>query len=166
GLEHAAISSSPNLAALRSVATESPSGRLVIDISRLRETRANFDVNEITMVRPVTAGVPAVGEPARESARLEPSAYSFPRVSLPLVKARWTNTQLSVSAVIIAAALLLAVVFALRARSGIVPEENVAASPSPTVEPTPSPSPTPTPAPKAAAKKPPVQQKKKGNSIL
>jgi len=166
GLEHAAVSSSPNLAALRSVGTESPSGRLVIDISRLRETRANVDVNEVTLVRPTTA---ARVEPAAEvapAARLEPSAYSFPRISLPLVKARWTNKQLSVIAVIIAAALLLAVVFALRARSGIVPAESVAASPSPTVEPTPSPSPTPTPTPKAAAKKPPVQPKKKGNSIL
>jgi serine/threonine-protein kinase len=170
GLEHAAVSSSPNLAALRSVGTESPSGRLVIDISRLRETRANVDVNEITIVRPVAASVAAAGETAPQSSRLEPSAYSFPRVSLPLVKARWTNRQLSVIAVIIAAALLLAVVFALRARSGIVPEESVAASPSPTVEPTPSPSPspTPTPAPKAPAKKAPVEPKKnsKGKSIL
>src|ERR1051325_6744391 len=115
GLEHAAISSSPNLAALRSVGTESPSGRLVIDISRLRETRANVDVNEVTMVRPPTAQV----EAAPAAARLEPSEYSFPRISLPLVKARWTNKQLSIIAVIIAAALLLAVVFALRARSGV-----------------------------------------------
>src|ERR1051325_88273 len=44
GLEHAAITSSPNIEALRSVGTESPSGRLVIDISKLRETRANVDV--------------------------------------------------------------------------------------------------------------------------
>src|SRR6185503_14756852 len=55
GFEHAAITSSPNLAALRSVGTESPSGRLVIDISRLRESRANSEPeNELTVIRPAS----------------------------------------------------------------------------------------------------------------
>src|SRR5688572_9393173 len=40
GLEHAAVASSPNLESLRNVGTESPSGRSIIDISRLRESRA------------------------------------------------------------------------------------------------------------------------------
>lgn len=50
GLEHAAATSSPDLKALRDVGTESPSGRLVIDISRLRENRAaNSEANEVTV---------------------------------------------------------------------------------------------------------------------
>jgi serine/threonine protein kinase len=40
GLEHAASISAPSLESLRSAGTETPSGRLVIDIERLRESRA------------------------------------------------------------------------------------------------------------------------------
>ncbi|MCA1575729.1 MAG: serine/threonine protein kinase [Acidobacteria bacterium] len=40
GLEHQAITSAPNIKALRGAGLESPSGRLVVDISKLRETRA------------------------------------------------------------------------------------------------------------------------------
>src|ERR1044071_417199 len=59
GFEHAAITSSPNLAALRRVGTESPSGRLVIDISRLRESRASSGAaSEVTLIRP-SSGVVA-----------------------------------------------------------------------------------------------------------
>lgn len=40
GLEHAAVSTAPSMEALRSAGTESPSGRLVVDLGRLRENRA------------------------------------------------------------------------------------------------------------------------------
>lgn len=40
GLEHSASVSAPSLESLRSAGTETPSGRLVIDIERLREQRA------------------------------------------------------------------------------------------------------------------------------
>jgi serine/threonine-protein kinase len=40
GLEHAASISAPTIETLRSAGTETPSGRLVIDIERLRESRA------------------------------------------------------------------------------------------------------------------------------
>jgi serine/threonine-protein kinase len=40
GLEHHAITSAPDLKALREAAVESPSGRLIVDIAKLRETRA------------------------------------------------------------------------------------------------------------------------------
>jgi len=40
GLEHHAVKSAPDIEALRDVGVESPSGRLVVDISRLREKRA------------------------------------------------------------------------------------------------------------------------------
>lgn len=41
GLEHNAITSAPDLKALRNAALETPSGRLVVDIAKLRETRAS-----------------------------------------------------------------------------------------------------------------------------
>jgi hypothetical protein len=40
GFEHHALKSAPNIEALRDAGVESPSGRLVVDISRLREKRA------------------------------------------------------------------------------------------------------------------------------
>jgi len=48
GLEHQAITSAPDIKALRGAGLESPSGRLVVDIARLRETRAadKTDKNE------------------------------------------------------------------------------------------------------------------------
>jgi hypothetical protein len=157
GFEHAALTSSPNLAALRSVGTESPSGRLVIDISRLRENRATADISEETIMRPAAA-VPAVGDGSAQS--LAPAKYSFPRISLPLATSIWSNRQFRVMAVVVAAVLLLGIILAVRSRTGFAPAASVVtASPSPTIEPTPSPSPSPSP--KAQAKKPPVQPKKK-----
>lgn len=161
GFEHAAVTSSPNLATLRSVGTESPSGRLIIDISRLRESRALPDANEITMIRP-TANAPAGDGKAQP---VTTANQPFPRISLPLTRSSWTNKRLGVVAVVIAAVLLIGVIVAVRSRSGLPPvDPALEASPSPTVEPTPSPSPTATP--KAVAKKTPVQPKKKGNSIF
>lgn len=40
GLEHHALTSAPDIRALRGAALQSPSGRLVVDIAKLRETRA------------------------------------------------------------------------------------------------------------------------------
>ena len=40
GLEHHAVTSAPDIDALRGAALQSPSGRLVVDIAKLRETRA------------------------------------------------------------------------------------------------------------------------------
>jgi serine/threonine protein kinase len=166
GFEHAAVTSSPNLAALRSVGTESPSGRLIIDISRLRESRAVSDVNEITIIRPAASVVAAVGDSAPG---VNTAKQPFPRISLPLTRSIWANRQLRVAVVVVAAVLLFGIMLAVRSRSGLPPTDpSSAASPSPTIEPTPSPSPlpSPSPSPKAQAKKPPVQEKKKGNSIL
>jgi serine/threonine-protein kinase len=48
GLEHQAITSAPDIRALRGAQLESPSGRLIVDIAKLRETRATdkTDKNE------------------------------------------------------------------------------------------------------------------------
>ncbi|HEV2827864.1 MAG TPA: protein kinase [Pyrinomonadaceae bacterium] len=162
GFEHAAITSSPNLAALRSVGTESPSGRLIIDISRLRESRAIPDANEVTVIRPTASVSPADGGSAPDSV---PAKRSFPRISLPLSSSIWSKRQSKVIVGLIATVLVLGIILAVRSRSALAPAESVvAASPSPTVEPTPSPSPSPSP--KAQAKKSPAPAKKKGNSFV
>jgi serine/threonine-protein kinase len=56
GLEHHALKSAPDIEALRDAGVESPSGRLVVDISRLREKKAlSSGSNEIKVL-----GAPAV----------------------------------------------------------------------------------------------------------
>ena len=167
GLEHAAITSSPNMAALRDVGTESPSGRLVIDISRLRENRAtNPNANESTVIgsspsapgRDGNGGGPAVTTGKRPL---------FPRVSIPFNVTEQSKKRLQVIAALVAAVLLIGITLAVRSRFA-APATNavVAASPSPSVEPTPSPSPTETPTPQE--RKPVVRPKKesKGRSLV
>jgi len=53
GLEHAAITSAPDLKALRDVGTQSPSGRLIIDLAKLREHRA-FNSSDETVIAKTT----------------------------------------------------------------------------------------------------------------
>ena len=51
GLEHHALKSAPDIEALRDAGVESPSGRLVVDISRLREKKAlSSGSNEIKVI--------------------------------------------------------------------------------------------------------------------
>lgn len=165
GLEHAELTSSPNLAALRSVGTESPSGRLVIDISRLRESRAaNSDANEVTVISSATV------THANDENGLDSVAKSyFPRVSVSVKGTEKSKKHLKIIAAGVIALLLIGFTLAIRSRSAIVPagEAMLSASPTPTVEPSPSPSPTssPTPAAKREAKKPVAKPKKKGSSF-
>ena len=56
GLEHAASMSAPTLDTLRHAGTETPSGRLVIDIERLRESRAASLQSQPAAVSSVSAG--------------------------------------------------------------------------------------------------------------
>jgi len=160
GLEHAAITSSPNMAALRSVATESPSGRLVIDISRLRETIAGNPDTELTAISSGLAqrGADGQGSRAEVPAPREP----FPRISLSLSGSDRAKKRFKVIAIVVAAVLLIGILLAVRSQNFVTPAEPVVAvSPSPTPEPTPLPSPSPSPSPKVEPKKP-VQPKKEG----
>jgi serine/threonine protein kinase len=165
GLEHAAITSSPNLAALRSVGTESPSGRLVIDISRLRENRAaNADVNEMTVV----AGGGVTGNGPDRAAADASGKRSFPRLSVPVYASNRLKNGLKVLGAVVIAILLLAAPVAIRLRRQAKARQAIAASPSPTVEPARSPSPTPSstplPAAKPEEKKPATANKNKKES--
>ncbi len=165
GLEHAAVTSSPNLAALRSVGTESPSGRLVIDISRLRETRATTAEAEMTAISP---GFSARGTEGHGSAPNAATAkQSFPRISFSLSGSEPAKKRIKVIAAVVAAVLLIGITLAIRSRTATAPAAMVvAASPTPTVEPTPSPSPSPSPSPKAQARKPVAKKESKGRSFV
>ena len=72
GLEHHAYKSAPDIEALRDAGVESPSGRLVVDITRLREKRAlSSGSNEIK----VLGAKPADGHPPVEDKPAEPSSF-------------------------------------------------------------------------------------------
>jgi serine/threonine-protein kinase len=169
GLENAALTSSPNMAALRDVGTESPSGRLVIDISRLRENRAaSSDVNEVTIVSPALLAR-GNNAPGSAPAVAETKRY-FPRVSVSVSGTEKSKKRLNVIAGIVAAILLVGITLGVRSRIATpAPDNLVAASPSPTVEPSPSPSPSPSPveSQKPAPKRvvPPPKKESKLKSI-
>lgn len=67
GLEHHAIKSAPDIEALRDAGVESPSGRLVVDITRLREKRAlSSGSNEIKVLGATSEPKRPSEEPQRE----------------------------------------------------------------------------------------------------
>ncbi len=135
GFEHAAVRSAPDLEALRSVGTESPSGRLVIDISRLRESRAT-DINDETVVG---SGLRAEQGTGPEMT----TPQSFPRVSVSLTGRKKQRLAIAAAVVLM---LIAGLTLAIRSRNAApVNAPVVVATPTPTPEPTPSPTPTPTP---------------------
>lgn len=166
GLEHAALTSSPNLAALRSVGRESPSGRLVVDLSKLRETRAaTSDATEITVVNP---GVATASQAAANTGTVAAdNGRSFSRMSVSLTK-RPSKQVLAIAGAVALVLLLGIALIAFRSRTTAVADPIAVASPSPSTSPTPqaspSPSPSPSPAPKREARKPP-QAKPKSSKV-
>jgi serine/threonine-protein kinase len=158
GLEHAALTTVPDLESLRGAGVESPSGRLVIDINKLRENRAHSSAaSELTVLsagpRPDAQG-PTHASPAQRQ--------SFPRVDVPV--RRKTGRRIVLFAGVILAALLLGGFVAWKMRGANQPASvstNINATPTPTATPTPSPSPSPSP----TAKPKPTPEKKKQSKV-
>ena len=159
GLENAAITSAPDLAALRDIGTESPSGRLIIDLNRLRENRAAATSAAdlpLTTDLPLTKGADQghfdQGSDVtviRGDRHLPPHAS---RVSIPVSARKYRNGVL-----LSVAALLVIIAFAavaLRWNPATPAAAIVEPSPSPTVEVSPSPTPTASPRKANQNKKP------------
>src|SRR6266404_4528918 len=147
GLEHAAITSAPDLATLRSAGVESPSGRLIVDLSRLRESRATTSgTSELTLV-----AVPSDDNSGKGSGLAQETGASrkdnFTRVDVQLGQKTYLTRRTLVSALIGVAVLLAGFTFLVIRKSNVIAPANVnlSASPSPTALPSPSPSPTTTP---------------------
>ncbi|HEV8368281.1 MAG TPA: protein kinase [Pyrinomonadaceae bacterium] len=156
GLEHHALISSPDIAALRIAGVESPSGRLVVDLSRLREGRVlTSGTSEVTVVRPP-------GEFSEEGIG---AGANFSRMEIGLDRRR-TSRNLLLAGVVLAALLLSGVAFFVRrslvSSVPVAANANAELSPSPTPSPSPSPSPTATPEPKASPTPTPSPEKKRG----
>jgi len=166
GLEHHALISSPDIAALRVAGVESPSGRLVVDLSKLREGRvlSSSGNNEITVIgQPVRQKQPANVPP--------PAAATITRMEIAAARNTTTNILLVIAIVLIVLMLGVVGLFALRSRnvaSDATMNTNAGASPlaSPSMSPSPLPTPSPSPSPSAKPKASPTPEKKKGNSFV
>lgn len=155
GLEHADSTLAPTLEDLRHAGTESPSGRLVIDLATLRQVQAATSGDNLQLPASVTAS---------GGARPTENRPLFSRLSVPLLKQApgdvSPRARVAVAAMILLIALIGSVVLASRWWRGTEPPKalvnaNVAAAPSP------SPSPSPSPPPKPAlAKTAPKKEKK------
>ena len=144
GLEHAESPNVTTFERLRSAGTESPSGRLVIDLATLRQVQAATGASVAT----TSENTP------NQTVRLDPAAAKpeFHRVNVPFAAPKSRRSQLVVAGIILLIAILGSVVLAARWWRGANTSpnaENVAASASPTPSPIETASPSPSPTPKA-----------------
>jgi eukaryotic-like serine/threonine-protein kinase len=168
GLEHGATTSGPDLQSLRDVGKQSPSGRLLIDLARLRENRAaTSSANELTVIREPSPAAVVQETPGRADSQ---TGYSFPRVSVQLGqtfdRARQKPTAL-LGLILVLAAVAAVGFFTLRAwRTAAPPAEQAIVTPTPTPTPEATPTPTPAPSPKPSPARTPVNaNKKKDNKV-
>ncbi len=159
GLEHHALISSPDIAALRIAGVESPSGRLVVDLSRLREDRVlTSGTNELTVVGQAVAPIVVTTVPPQNT------------ISRMEIRAKEDHTARNV---LIGGLVLMVLILgsgiaylATRLDNRAAPlAGNANSSPSPVASPSVSPSPVPSPSVSPSAKpKPtptPTPEKKK-----
>lgn len=166
GLEHGATTSAPDLQSLRDAGTQSPSGRLIVDLARLRENRAaTSSASELTVIR--QSRDTEVVKEATGAGNIH-TGYSFPRVSVQLGQTfeRARQKPIALLGLIVVLAAIGAVgYFTTRAwRTATPAVEQAIITPTPTPTPEATPSPTPEPSPKRAQAKPPVNANKKKES--
>jgi serine/threonine-protein kinase len=137
GFEHSESPHSPMLDTLRSAGTESPSGRLVIDLNTLRQVQASV------------AGAPADPETTKPlvTSTADSDHPVISRVNVPVSRAPVSRSNLWLAVVILLIAILGSGVLAARWWNG--EDTNIATQSSPTPTPTPTATPTPTPVPAA-----------------
>ena len=159
GLEHAEPSHSPTLDDLRIAGTESPSGRLLIDLNTLRQVQVATGMAATPLINQtentLQGGLSAL-----------PKHPAFDRLNISLDRQRTNRRHFVIAAIILVIAILGSGVLAARWWRG--QETGVAAqaspTPTPTATPTPTPSPAPTPLP-AQGKKETRPQAKKPSTI-
>ena len=165
GLEHSDSTLSPSMADLRNAGTESPSGRLVIDLATLRQVQAASTGDTLTGE--------SLGEQSASpwGASLDPNSKrpEFARMNVALERKipnpAWKRASVAAAVLLLLVAILGSGVLAARWWGrGLVNSNNanaVPASPSPTPSPSPSPSPSPKP-----ITKPPERKKVEKPSTL
>jgi len=146
GFEHAESPHSPMLETLRSAGTESPSGRLVIDLNTLRQVQA------------AAATLPVESEETQplKNAPTDPSAPVISRMNVPVTQPL-RKSNLWVAGIILLIAILGSGVLAARWWSG--QDSGLAAQSTPTPTATATPTPTPSPTPSSTANKTPAHKR-------
>ena len=150
GFEHAESTVAPSMDALRNAGTESPSGRLVIDLATLRQVQAASTGDLAAKPTTEQAAVPSVVVGANQRPE-------FARVNVALEKAPGRSISkraLAAAVVIVLMALVGSGILTWRWWRGNAPananqsaKTDVASAASPTATPTPSVSPSPSPEP-------------------
>ncbi|MFS8084985.1 MAG: protein kinase domain-containing protein [Acidobacteriota bacterium] len=160
GLEHADSTLTPTLDDLRSAGTESPSGRLVIDLATLRQVQAASSGDSLEVPAPAKAqdgGPPQGNRPV------------FDRLNVPLLKQApgdvSPRARFAAAAMILLILLVVGAAFVSRWWSRAAPVNAVQPANANTsaASPTPTPTPSPSPIPKEnTGKIAPKQEKKPG----
>jgi serine/threonine-protein kinase len=153
GYEHAESARSPTLDQLRTAGTESPSGRLVIDLATLRQVQAAVGTRNADAAPPPQGSEP----PQREIRRMQVSLDRPPAKGFPFV----------IAGIIVLLAVIGSGVLAARwwrgEKGGSVAVAE--ASPSPTATPTPTPTPASPPVVRRSPPKSPPKKESKLKSI-
>lgn len=142
GLEHAEPSHSPTLDDLRIAGTESPSGRLLIDLNTLRQIQVATGMG-------ATPLIDQTDNTLLDGVNASPKRPTFDRLNVSLDRQPASRRNLIIAGIILVIAILGSGVLAARwwigQQSGVAAQSN--ATPTPTAAPTPTPSPSPTPPP-------------------
>ena len=182
GLEHSGILSAPSLETLRNAGTESPSGRLVVDLERLRQNRASATAASETTVQNgglrTAESVPLVMTRSASASMTagDQKGHDFPRVTVPMngqsaEKSGAGRRPVLIGAVLVVLlALGLAIVASRRGWfSSGVNNTNATAATTPTPQASPSPSASPASSPDKTArnqpKKEPTPRKEKQSKL-
>ena len=170
GLEHSNILTAPSLETLRYAGTETASGRLVVDIERLRQHRAttsgSSDLTVLNSGARKAPPLPSVNAAQQPAPRIE---RDFPRVTVPVDgPAPGRRRKLGLLLGVFLLAMLVAGLVFVVSRPGGSAINSVNAVATPTPAPTPSPLATPSPTavpakptPRPAKKEPPKKKQSK-----
>jgi eukaryotic-like serine/threonine-protein kinase len=135
GLEHASGHSAPTMESLRGAGTETPSGRLIVDMVRVREHRASITSGEALKSTDIAKGNPELAAPVTPVASAEPDGmsdaspatlsllapgrHSFSRVRVlferPEVWLRWLRNPVALTCLCLGILMLVVVIFAVLA---------------------------------------------------
>lgn len=169
GLEHSSVLSAPSLETLRNAGTETASGRLVVDIERLRQNRATTsgasDTTVLNTALRNAGSVPIIeAKPSAPSQAVVETGHEFPRVTVAVNRPGAGESGSRKQAMLIGAALLALLVIGLAivaSRSGesSLPVNSANAAASPTPEASPFPTASPVKAPARPPKKEPPRKK-------
>ena len=159
GFEHADTLQTPSMDALRTAGSESPSGRLVIDLATVRQVQASTGSEVEPPVDAASASLEAGQRP-----HFDRMNVSLERNDKGLRRRRYAVLAMVAVIAIVAFAAVASRWWGPLAEAPLISTTVVQSSPSPTPEPSASPSPSPSPR-KTQPRKPQKKQSKFGSFV-